>query len=468
MNSIFPAIRPGNELLMAAQDTAWHIRIGFGGGAAKSYFATSGSVQIGPYSGHLRYLPSPLPHGPTQAIAELDEEVQRQRGLCRKLFDKVFRGIGLDGQKRMSVAQACTFRIVDDAFERVVNALRRDSHAKPAEDIAFMAGTMYIMRDPSAALDRVRAAGPKNNHAELIDIVKSMSVPIVAEAAWRDIGTIRRLVSLCTASRHIYRLAETGDTTHQRSALAGLRRMLDDDAIVQNIADTLANEIRGMSFQDARNLVLPYIVHGEHASFAMDRAGRNRVPQLWIALRETVATSEDAATLANDHARWGLAPYHCALDFVLSDAPTRARIQQSIIDSLHVGPGGGQRIGMETARKVAAFLTGALNGEPTPPGTILSRSALQSIWGDPVISAAIDRTARDAMMAPGIGIELLQTLVRTHPNKAYIAQYFGISPFIGSWHRAWTNQFGAREELHADPAEGPQLADAAARTFAVA
>lgn len=473
MNSIFPAVRTRDALLMAAQSAA-QARYGEAGRGlrpAQSYFETTGSVQIGPYSGHLCYLAPPRANGPTRAIAELDEAVQKQRGLCRKLFDKVFRGISLDGHKRLSETQVRTFQIMDDVFGTAVESTLSNRPVEARDDIELMAACMEIMRNPSAALARIRAAGLKGDKAALADIVVSLSLPAVAEAAWRDAGTIRRLAALCSNSSEILTLAETGDAAPQRSALVGLRRMLDDDATIRHIADTLANEMRGKSFKEARELVLPYMIDGEHASFAKDRAGRDRVPKLWIALRDTVATTEDAAVLANDHVIWGLAPYHRAMNFVLSDERVSDRLRQSIIDRLDVSHAGNRwRISMENAREVAAFLIGTPGGESTRPGTVLSRSALQLIWGDPVIATAIDETARDAM-APGGQIHQihpLRPLLRTHPNKAYVAQYCGVSPVIGRWGRLWTSRYGATEEIHADAGKGPQLANTVTRTFAVA
>lgn len=467
MSSILPSVCSPDALRLAAHSVAAarYREAGLGFCLTQSYFETSGSVRIGPYSGHVCYLASPFANGPVRAIAELDESVQKQRGLCKKLFDKIFRGISLDGHRRMSETQARSFRIVDGIFEGAVNSILANQLLQAREDIDYMAASMEIMRNPSAALARIRAAGPNSSRAALRNIVTSMSVPVVAEAAWRDAGTIRQLAALCSNSSQILALAETADTAQQGSALAGLRRMLGDDATIQRIADTLANEMRGKSFEDARMLVLPYMIDGEHGSFAKDRAGRDRVPQLWKALRDTVATSEDAAVLANDYAIWGLGPYYRAMNFVLSDPAAKARIRRSIVDSLYVSPlDNGWRFSMEDARKVAAFLMGTTGGEPARPGTVLSRSALQLIWGDPVIAVAIDQTARDAM-APGGNIKLLQPLLRTHPNKAYVAQYCGVSPVIGNWGRQWTTCYGATEELHADPGKGAKRA--AAMPFAL-
>lgn len=464
MSSILPAARSLDALQLAAQ--AATTRYG-GSYAAPSYFETTGSVRIGPYSGHLCYMPWPHGNGSMQVVAELDDAVQKQRGLCKKLFDKVFRGISLDGRKQMSETQARTFCMVDHLFNTTVHWIRSNSFDAARQDIDLMAASIEVMRNPSAALARIRAAGSQSGPAALADIVISMSVPIVAEAAWRDAATIRRLVGLCSNSSQILALAETGDPANQRNALAGLQRMLGDDATIQRIADTLADETRGMSFKDAYKLVLPFMVHGQHGSFVKDWAGRDRVPQLWIALRDTVATSEDAAGLANDQVMRGLAPYHRAMDFVLQDGQTSDRIRRSIIDRLLEGSAGsGPRIGMENAGKLATFLTGTPRGGSTRPGTILSRSALQLIWGDPVIAIAIDQTARDAM-APGGTIQPLQPLLRTHPNKAYVAQYCGVSPVIGVWSRMWTSRYGATEEIHAEGTR-PPCAGAAPDTIAVA
>lgn len=65
-------------------------------------------------------------------------------------------------------------------------------------------------------------------------------------------------------------------------------------------------------------------------------------------------------------------------------------------------------------------------------------------------------------------IHPLRPLLRTHPNKAYVAQYCGVSPVIGRWGRLWTSRYGATEEIHADAGKGPQLANTVTRTFAVA
>ena len=464
MASIFPTRYSQQALLTAAEGTA-AARQGESGGAMRStvsYFEARGSVQIGPYSGRLRYLTPPLADRPAHAVAELDDAVQKQRSLCRKLFDKVFRGISLDGQILLSETQFHTFRYVDGLYELAVSSIALKKVAEASEDVACMAASMEVIRNSSAALARVRTAGRKGDRAALADIAISISVPVVAEAAWRDAGTIRRLVALCSTGRQIFSLAETGDPKHQGSAVAGLARMLDDDATIERIADTLANEMRGMSFNDARKLVLPFMIQGGHASLAKDRAGRDRVPQLWIALRDTVATSEDAAILANDHVACGLGAYHRALNFVLSDQRTSDRIRLSIVELLHMNPhGNGWRISAENGRKVAAFLLGTAVDEQAQAGTILSRSALRLVWGHSIIATAIDKTARDAM-APGGNIKPLQPLLRTHPNKAYVAQYCRVSPVIDKWSRVWTSRYGAREEIHADASSRPRRSTAAA------
>ncbi len=468
MASVFPTLC-SHKALMAAAEGAAAARDAAGAmRCAAPYFEATGSVQIGPYSGHLRYLTPPRANRPTRAIAELDEAVQKQRSLCRKLFDKVFRGIGLDGQVSLSETQFHAFRYVDGLYDTAVNWLGQQKWAEASEDIAFMASSMEVFRNASAALARIRTAARKGDQSALQGIALSISVPVVAEAAWRDSGTIRRLVALCGTSRDILCLAGTGDPMHQGSAVAGFSRMLDDDATVQCIADTLANEIRGMSFHDARKRVLSFMIQGRHSSFARDRAGRDRVPQLWIALRDTVATSEDAAILANDHVACGLGAYHRAMNFVLSDKSVIHRIRLSLLDLLHMNPpDDGWRISPENGRKVAAFLMGTAVDQQAQPGTILSRSALQLVWGHSVIATAIDRTARDTLAAGG-DIRPLQPLLRTHPNKTYVAQYCRISPVIGTWGRAWTSRYGAREEIPADAGSAPRRSPAAARSLAVA
>jgi len=470
MASIYPAVRSHEALLAAAERTA-AARHGEAAGATPAtatYFEASGSVQIGPYSGHLRYLTPPLADRPKRAVAELDEAVQKQRGLCRKLFDKVFRGIGLDGRIWLSEPQFHTFRYVDGLYGLAVDSLGQEKRAEASEDITFMVASIEVFRNGPAALARMRTAARKGDQSALQGIVLSIAVPVVAEAAWRDPGTVRQLVALCGTGAQILSLAETGDPMHQGSAVAGLSRILDDDATVQCIADTLANEIRGMSFSDARKRVLPFMIQGRHSSFAKDRAGRDRIPQLWIALGDTVATSEDAAILANDHVACGLGAYHRAMNFVLSDKSAIHRIRLSLLDLLHRNPSDdGWRISPENGRKVAAFLMGTTVDEPAQPGTILSRSALQLVWGHSVIATAIDSTARDAM-ATGGDIKPLQPLLRTHPNKNYVAQYCRISPVIDTWSRSWTSRYGAREEIPVDARRGPRRSPAAARSFAVA
>ncbi|USE80303.1 hypothetical protein NDR89_10925 [Cupriavidus gilardii] len=470
MARIYPTPSSHEALLQAAEGTAAAAHGDAAGamGSTAPYFETRGAVQIGPYSGRLRYLTPPLAKRPTRAIAELDEAVQKQRSLCRKLFDKVFRGIGLDGQVLLTETQFHTFRYVDSLYGLAVDSIGQGKRTEASENIACMAASMEVIRDASAALARIRTAGRKGDRSALERIAVSISVPIVAEAAWRDAVNIRRLVALCSTSRHILSLAETGDPMHQGSAVAGLCRMLDDDATIQRIADTLANEIRGMSFSDARRRVLPFLIQGAHSSFAIDRAGQDRVPRLWIALRDTVATSEDAAILANDHVACGLGAYHRAMNFVLSDKPTSDRIRLSLLDLLHMDPlGNGWRISPENGRKVTAFLTGTAVEKQAQPGTALSRSALQLVWGHSVIATAIDKSARDAIAADG-DTKPLQPLLRTHPNKNYVAQYCRISPVIDTWSRVCTSRYGAREEIHAGASNKPRRDAAAVTSFAVA
>lgn len=138
-----------------------------------------------------------------------------RRGILRRLFDKVFRGISMDGKVVLSRSKYERIHQLEGLFSRAIDAIRQEA-ACPAtfaqDGLEALAKTrkeaeadyeraFKCDQDPAgqlkALLAKLNAPVRPSSADEWGEIVKTLREPKVAKRFWSDVAAIRTVLSRC-------------------------------------------------------------------------------------------------------------------------------------------------------------------------------------------------------------------------------------------------------------------------------
>ncbi|MGY8523943.1 hypothetical protein [Paracidovorax citrulli] len=330
--------------------------------AAAPYFEQERTVSIGPYRGRLRYIrcgtsrdqsprhsvlsavfcPPHLPQEPATGVSAYFVRavafVEDKRHPLRKLFDRLFHGIGFDGSVRVGPRDLAAFLDVEGAIRDLhwqgeeEQRWQPSGGAVPADDPANapdgaepgpswcdeaqranspesrlqrLAARVDVLRTPGEARQLLDDYSRPFNRATWPEIEELLTVPEAVQAIWHEPSLRRRLLDCCPDHHAIYRLALTRDP-----ALAdlrpGLRSMLEDDYLMEGyVLPVLYNAIEPMAFDQAVQALEPFKgLRGRGKAQLFWKDGGKTFRQCaspWQLLLGKASTDDERASLAVFH-----------------------------------------------------------------------------------------------------------------------------------------------------------------------
>lgn len=375
------------------------------------YFTGKGTVQLAGRPAHITYQYDAL--GRSISYAQLDE----QRGLARRIFDR-FRGIQFDGTKRLSAGELKDLLQLEAEFDKERSRYAEQVFAKPDAKPADAAGTSGQAR--AAADSGQPLAGPSHGawrspitmrdqtihtvlrtYAETADhwprAVRLLQTPRIAEAAWTNPTTLRRLLEGCPDMDAVNALAASypffqpaadvpADQANALRTQAGLKAMLKEHTLARTVEKNVVVLLADPACANVRSSFDALAAKGIDTSLLHEMLRGPlqivRMPRLLEALFDKAEKLDEAVQLAHAlpwNAHWSLnrlLRHPGVSDKMVLDC--HATIKEHGIDAV--------------LPSLQRFLTGHLDPDEDSP---MNRYARHIIWGNDEVRETLEKVTRE-------------------------------------------------------------------------
>lgn len=382
-----------------------------------TYFSQAGTVLLSGRRAHITYQYDAL--GRSTSYAQLDNP---QRSVARRLFDKAS-GIDFDGRKRLTSAELKSLLRLEAEFDKQRSALsesifRQRGTFEPQPTKALQHGpavgegaapravpwhakerSPLTIDEPTAHLMLRENAGTRGDWRRS---AKLLETPRIAQAAWSNPVTLRKLLEGCQDMREVNELAATHpalkpptgmsvEATRRSHIQAVLKDMLDKPTLARTVDKTMAAALDAAGCGTLESALQALQELGIDNACLSDMlrgpAQTVRLPALLGALFERVHNLEEAVQIATRlpwNTQWSL---------------TRLLKHPGVADRLVADCR--QMIDAPSVATALAPLRRFFTGRPDPQeDSHMNREARRIIWADSTLRERLEAHIKDAPDAP--------------------------------------------------------------------